>query len=185
MRRSMTFALLAASLAGALLLAPDQAQAQNAFTSPEGRFTVNFPVQADKSFNQHEHSSLTGYMADDGNVFYIANYIDYDSPITDVQEELEGTAEATAAQLNGKIVSKNFVNFTRGPGGPRKSMEFTFDSTNLTGSGMVIAESRRSYLVVGFARKPYNGVNEINRFLSSFRITSGGTGGGGRGAGQP
>jgi heat shock protein HslJ len=65
-------------------------------------------------------------------------------------------------------------------------MEFTFDSQNLTGNGIVIAESRRTYLVVGFARKPYSGANEINRFLGSFRITGGGaTGGSGRGSGQP
>ena len=59
---------------------------------------------------------------------------------------------------------------SRGPGEQLPAEEFTFESGELVGKGIVIVEGRRVYMVAAFGSKPHDRKAAVDRFMKSFKF---------------
>ena len=87
-----------------------------------------------------------------------------------IDDELEGNINVFTKQINAPTQSRKKRKFVKGPGEQLPAEEFTFESSELVGKGIVIVEGRRVYMVAAFGSKPHDRKAAVDRFMKSFKF---------------
>jgi hypothetical protein len=77
-----------------------------------------------------------------------------------------------AKAVNATVSSTQRKDFTRGPNDQLPALDFTATNDNGTFKGLVIVVNRRAYVIVTFNRKGSDRTADIERFFTSFKLTS-------------
>ena len=103
------------------------------------------------------------------NGYYAVVHVDHKFDLK-VDDELEGNINVFTKQINAPTQSRKKRKFVKGPGEQLPAEEFTFESSELVGKGIVIVEGRRVYMVAAFGSKPHDRKAAVDRFMKSFKF---------------
>ena len=152
-----------------LIAALAAAAASYKFTSAEGGYSVSFPAAPREQVNEDNNARTVLNALNYDNGYYAVVHVDnkFDLKLND---ELEGNINKFSEQLNAPTQLRRKKKIARGPGDELPAEEFTFESEELIGKGMVIVEGRRTYMVTAFAIKPNDRKAAVDRFINSFKL---------------
>jgi hypothetical protein len=153
----------------ALVFAAAAAAAPYRFTSAEGGYSVSFPAAPQEQVNEDNNARTVLNALNYDNGYYAVVHVDnkFDLKLND---ELEGNINKFSEQFNAPTQLRRKKKLVRGPGDELPAEEFTFESQQLLGKGMVIVEGRRTYMVAAFAIKPNDRKSTVDRFINSFKL---------------
>lgn len=145
------------------------------FKSDPGRFSVLMPGPGDPKLDaktvQSEHGPYTTNLfaqpSDKG--IFLVGYVDYSPSFNfDNQKELIANRDNFIKGLKGsKLVSERPVKFGQSPG-----LEFIAETDAVTVRSRVYIIGRRPYMLIAVTRKGMDDSANVERFLSSFKITT-------------
>jgi hypothetical protein len=139
------------------------------FTSAEGGYSVSFPAAPQEQVNEDNNARTVLNALNYDHGYYAVVHVDnkFDLKLND---ELEGNINKFTEQFNAPTQLRRKKKIARGPGDELPAEEFTFESEELLGKGIVIVEGRRTYMVAAFAIKPNDRKAAVDRFINSFRL---------------
>jgi hypothetical protein len=139
------------------------------FTSAEAGYSVSFPAAPREQVNEDTNARTVLNALNYDNGYFAVVHVDnkFDLKLND---ELEGNINRFTEQLNAPTQLRKKKKIARGPGDELPAEEFTFESEELLGKGMVIVEGRRTYMVAAFAIKPNDRKAAVDRFINSFKL---------------
>jgi len=146
------------------------ASAEVPFTSPEGGYSVSFPVEPRETVETRPDGKIFSYMVRQNDAAYGTSHVEYKSDL-DVEQELQANAVNFADALKAPVTSRQRTQVTAASGEKLPELEFAYESDKLAGKGIVIVSGRRSILVTAFAFKPNDRRAAIDQFLQSFKLT--------------
>jgi hypothetical protein len=139
------------------------------FTSAEGGYSVSFPAAPQEQVNEDNNARTVLNALNYDNGYFAVVHVDnkFDLKLND---ELEGNINKFTEQFNAPAQLRRKKKIARGPGDELPAEEFTFESEELLGKGIVIVEGRRTYMVAAFAIKPNDRKAAVDRFINSFKL---------------
>ena len=152
-----------------LIAALAAAAAPYKFTSAEGGYSVSFPAAPQEQVNEDNNARTVLNALNHDNGYFAVVHVDnkFDLKLND---ELEGNINKFTEQINAPTQLRRKKKIARGPGDELPAEEFTFESEELLGKGIVIVEGRRTYMVAAFALKPSDRKAAVDRFINSFKL---------------
>lgn len=141
--------------------------------APEAGFSASFPAQPQVERTTHnqggETYKSTRYTAVATDMAMAVDYSIYNDPATriDLQKVMTGFASA----MNGKIVAKWDTAYQRSFGGALPMLEYTVQNGDTICRAGAIADGPAVYQVIGCANKAAAMPADIERMLSSFKLT--------------
>ena len=163
-RRFVALAVLTAALCWT-----DGSSAEVPFTSPEGGYSVSFPVQPRETVETRPDGKIFSYLVRQNDVAYGTSHVEYNADL-DVEQELQANAVNFADALKAPVTSRRRTQVTAASGEKLPELEFAYESDKLAGKGIVIVSGRRSILATAFAYKPNDRRTAIDQFLQSFKL---------------
>jgi hypothetical protein len=172
-QRMLAPAVLIAAL---VLLAPSPQAAPYHFTSVDGGYSVTFPAGPQEQVNEDEHARTVLNALNFDNGYFAVIHVDNKVDLK-LNDELEGNINKFSEQFNAPTQLRRKMKVARAPGDELPAEEFTFDSEELVGKGIVIVAGRRTYMVAAFALKPHDRRAAVDRFVKSFKFKTAAAGG--------
>ena len=155
--------------AAALLATCNVAVAVYRFTSVEGGYSVAFPAAPQEQIDEDANARKVLSALNHDNGYYAVVHVDHKFDLN-TDDELEGNVTVFTKQINAPTQLRKKRKFTKGPGEQLPAEEFTFESSELVGKGIVIVEGRRVYMVTAFGTKPHDRKAAVDRFMKSFKF---------------
>jgi hypothetical protein len=153
-----------------LLVAPRPlAAASYLFTSPDGGYSVTFPAPPQEQVNEDDGARTVLNALNQDNAYYAVVHVD-NKVDHDLDDELEDNVTRATKQFNAPTQLRKKRKFPRGSGDQLPAEEFTFESAELAGKGMVIVDGRRTYMVLALGIKPHEHKAAVDRFVKSFKF---------------
>ena len=156
-------------LAAALLATCNVAVALYRFTSVEGGYSIAFPAAPQEQIDEDTNARKVLNALNHDNGYYAVVHVDHKFDLK-TDAELEGNINIFTKQINAPTQLRKKRKFAKGPGEQLPAEEFTFESNELIGKGIVIVEGRRVYMVAAFGSKPHDRKAVVDRFVKSFKF---------------
>lgn len=156
-------------VAAALLATSNVAAALYRFTSAEGGYSVVFAAAPVEQIDEDNNARKVLNALNHDNGYYAVVHVDHQFDLK-VDDELEGNINVFTKQIGAPTQSRKKRKFVKGPGEQLPAEEFTFESGELVGKGIVIVEGRRVYMVAAFGSKPHDRKAAVDRFMKSFKF---------------
>ncbi len=143
------------------------------FTSEEGRFSVLMPgpvaskdkvvTKSDPEVGTYNFHSFTK-TADKG--FFVIGWIDYAPEVNiDARGELTSNRDTFLKRLKGRLLSERPITLQGHPG-----LEYTAETDQATFKVHAYVVGRRPYQLIAVTYKGFDDSQNVNAFLSSFRL---------------
>jgi hypothetical protein len=152
-----------------LIAALAAAAAPYKFTSAEGGYSVSFPAAPQEQVNEDNNARTVLNALNYDNGYYAVVHVDNNFDLK-LNDELEGNINKFSEQFNAPTQLRRKKKIARGPADALPAEEFTFESEELLGKGIVVVEGRRTYMVTAFAIKPNDRKGAVDRFINSFKL---------------
>jgi len=165
-----TFAArLAPLVAACIWLTNTSASARDVYPSKEGDYAIEFPAKPAEEIDTSGGLRVVMHVLKNDEVIYIAGHGDLAvAPKPEV--ELDASIEKYVAAIRGcRLMSRAPLAFARG-GKPVAAKQFTYESNQIVGRGIVVVDGVSSYIVAASALKPYNRQKAVDAFLGSFAL---------------
>jgi len=147
-----------------------------AFSSPEGRFIVQFPKEPAQELKDVDYvvGKLTMYTASSSTITYMASFADYPSePGTDRQQlVLDALRDSLASKLEAKVFDETKISLNGNPG-----LEFRISKTLESGQEVIYhwrayLVGRRLYQVGAAYYKRDSQPRELPKYFDSFQLVN-------------
>ena len=165
-RRLLAHVLLIAALILPARIAP---AAPYQFTSADGGYSIAFPAGPQEQVNEDDKARTVLNALNHDNGYYAVVHVDNKIDLK-LNDELEGNISKFTEQINAPTQLRRKKKVVRGPGDELPAEEFTFESEELVGKGIVIVDGRRTYMVAAFSVKPHDRKAAVDRFIKSFKF---------------
>jgi hypothetical protein len=145
-----------------------------AFSSPEGRFSIQFPKEPVQELKDVEYAAgkLAMYTASSPTVTYMASFADYPSePGADRQQlVLNGLRDSLASKLEARVFDETKISLSGNPG-----LEFRMSKTLENGQEIIYywrayVVGRRLYQVAASYYKRDSQPRELPKYFGSFQL---------------
>jgi hypothetical protein len=155
------------ALAAALLLAAaGMAFSLDTYDSGAGGYSVVFPSPSEENIQTTPNYRIVTHVLREDNVIYIAAHGDYTMQL-DPELELNANIDNYVKEIRARVLSRGTLVIARGDK-PLLAKQFTYESDQLLGKGIVVVEGKTSYLAAASAVKPNNREKAVSAFVSSF-----------------
>jgi hypothetical protein len=162
---ALGFALLLALL----IAAAGAAAAPHQFSSADGGYTVAFPAMPQEQITQEDNARTVLNALNHDNGYYAVVHVDHAFAVN-TNDELEENIAKFCKQIGAPTQMRRKRKFAKGGGEQLPAEEFTFESEELVGKGIVMVEGQRTYMAVAFGVKPTNRKAAVDRFIASFKF---------------
>ncbi len=152
-----------------LVAAPAVMAAPHQFSSSDGGYAVTFPAMPQEQVTQENNARTVLNALNHDNGYYAVVHVDHAFDVK-TDDELEENITRFSKQIRAPTQLRRKRKFTKGPGEQLPAEEFTFESDELVGKGVVVVEGQRTYMAVAFGLKPHNRKVAVDRFLASFKF---------------
>src|SRR5262245_44706595 len=155
-------------VAAALFATCSLAAAPYRFTSTEGGYSIAFPAAPQEQIDEDTSARKVLNALNHDNGYYAVVHVDHKFDLN-VDDELEGNINVFTKQIGAPTQSRKKRKFAKG----REQLpaeEFTFESGELRGKGIVIVEGRRVYMIAAFGSKPHDRKAAVDNFMKSFKF---------------
>jgi hypothetical protein len=149
--------------ASPLMAAPHQ------FSSSDGGYAVTFPAAPKEEITQEDNARTVLNALNHDNGYYAVVHVDHAFAVN-TDDELEENITKFSKQIGAPTQLRRKRKFAKAPGEQLPAEEFTFESAEIVGKGIVVVEGQRTYMVVAFGVKPHNRKAAVDRFLASFKF---------------
>lgn len=141
--------------------------------SAEGRFSVlmpgpNPPADRPRTTADPKHGSYTvhTFRANTPKGFFVASWVEYDPALLlDSQAELAASRDAFLKRVRARLLAERAVTLEGHPG-----IEFDAETDQAVFRSRVYVVGRRPYQLVAVTYKGFDESQNVNTFLSSFRL---------------
>jgi hypothetical protein len=155
------------ALAAALLFAAGSAALSlDTYTSEAGSYSVVFPSPSQENIQTTPAYHIVVHVLREDNVIYVAGHSDYAEAL-DPELELNANIDNYVKQISARILSRGTLAIARGDK-PLLAKQFTYESDQLIGRGIVVVEGKTSYIAAASAVKPNGREVAVNAFVNSF-----------------
>lgn len=139
------------------------------FSSADGGYSVTFPSLPEEQITNEGNARTVLNALNHDNAYYAVVHVDHAfAPNTD--DELDDNITKFSKQIGAPTQLRRKKKFTKGPREQLPAEEFTFESPQLVGKGIVVVEGQRTYMAVAFATKPHDHKSAVDRFVASFKF---------------
>jgi hypothetical protein len=152
-----------------LVAAPVVMAASHQFSSVEGGYSVTFPAMPQEQVSEEDNARTVLNALNHDNGYYAVVHVDHSFSVN-TDDELEENVTKFSKQIRAPTQLRKKRKFAKAPGEQLPAEEFTFESDELVGRGIVVVEGQRTYMVVAFGVKPANRKAAVDRFLASFKF---------------
>ena len=158
---AMSFTLVVA--ASPVIGAPYQ------FTSEEAGYSITFPAQPKQETAEESNARTVLNAVNHDEAYYAVVHVDHAYDVS-ANDELDGNIAKFTKQIGAPTQLRRKRKFAKTPSEQLPAEEFTFESAELVGKGIVMVDGRRTYMVVAFATKPHNRKAVVDRYVASFKF---------------
>jgi hypothetical protein len=166
-RRAMV--VFIAAWTAILIMASELAAASFQFRSTDGGYSIAFPAAPQEQVTKDENSRSVLNTLNHDNGYFAVVHVEHGFDLKP-DDELDGNIEKFTKQMGAPAQLRRKMKFAKSAGEKLPAEEFTFESEEIIGKGIVIVEGRRTYMVVAFAGKPHDRKSAVDRFVASFKF---------------
>lgn len=158
-------------LFAAVLAISFPAAAEVPFTSPEGGYSIVFPIQPKDQASTAYRSKTALHIAVDDQALFIAGDTVYED-VVDVERELQADVDNFIKAISGaKLTGQKRTDFVATSGEKLPAVEYSMDADKMTGKGIVvITGAHTACLFFSAGIKPADRQAAVERFLASAKI---------------
>jgi hypothetical protein len=138
-------------------------------TSADGGYSITFPAGPQEQVNEDANARTVLNALNYDNGYYAVVHVDNKLDLK-LNDELEGNINKFTEQFHAPTQLRRKKKVVRAPGEELPAEEFTFESDELVGKGIVIVAGRRTYMIAAFGLKPHDRKAAVDRFVKSFKF---------------
>ena len=159
------------TIGAAALLAPLALHAEEAAAPLKGGYSIAFPEKPEqKEVVPSSSAKTTLYSVNRSDAAFLAGYTEYVQNV-DLGFELQADIDSFVKSLGASLKDQKRTDFIGSDGGRLPRIDFSFESEKAAGRGLAIVTSPRTVVMVSALSLKPNGLQQVDRFVDSFKLT--------------